>query len=152
SYRLLGRIDEWTARAQEAEALLQAFTPEDQNRLPWQHALADAHDALGDVLIARGSIDEAIAKLRLSLPIRERLVAGQPTDLKMRADLWRSTDKLSVALWVRGTREQRSESVDLLASVYEFVLKHAEAAAAAQPEAELARIRRAKQAFALAQV
>lgn len=111
SYRLLGRIDDWMARATDARALLQILISGEPNNLNWRRDLANADEMLGDALIAKGLPDDAIANYRKTIPVRARIVEAEPEDSKAREEMWISNEKLSNSLW---EQDQRDEALQVL--------------------------------------
>jgi tetratricopeptide (TPR) repeat protein len=88
NYAMLGNTELQSARAAEADRLMQRLAAEDPANLAWQHDLSVTYDELGDVLQAQGRLAEALAKYSASRVIAERLAAdgsyaGQHRDLAL---------------------------------------------------------------------
>jgi tetratricopeptide (TPR) repeat protein len=124
SYRLLGHIDDWTSRARDAQALLVALTGREPANLAWRRDLADADEMLGDALLAKGMLDDAIANYRKTLPVRKQIVEAEPDNRSLRRAMWLSNEKLSDSLWKLGDRR---EALVLLHDALTFGLQIAEA-------------------------
>ena len=75
NYEVLGDTDKQGRRATEAYQLLVGLAAEKPDNPYYQLDLAVADEEVGDVLVARGKLDEALKLYRDSLAISERLAA-----------------------------------------------------------------------------
>jgi len=83
NYALLGDTGKWQHRAIEAHSLLVGLTSEKPGDPNYQRGLSAAQHELGDVLVARGNLAEALKVYRDSLDTAERFVKADPS-----SDTW----------------------------------------------------------------
>src|SRR5262245_11101914 len=87
NYEILGDTTKQLARASDAHRLLADLAAEKPDDLGYQRELSVALHAVGDVLRARGKLDDALASYRESLAIRERLAATDRGNVQWQRDL-----------------------------------------------------------------
>jgi tetratricopeptide (TPR) repeat protein len=80
NYEMFGKTNKRREHVLEAHRLLQTLSAEDSSNLAWQNDLAVSYEAIGDVFLTEGNLNEALANYRAGLAIDERLVAADPTD------------------------------------------------------------------------
>jgi len=102
NYAIVGDTGKEKARALEAQQLLTALTKEKPADLNFQWELAAVDDAVGNVLVARGSLPEALQSYRDGLAIMERLVKSDPGNADWQRDLSVSYNKVGNVLAPQG--------------------------------------------------
>jgi len=112
NYALLGNTELPSARAAEADRLMQRLAAEDTANLAWQHDLSVNYDELGDVLRAQGRFAEALAKYSASRVIAERL-AADPSYAGQQRDLALSYIKVGNIQVAQGALDEALVSYDL---------------------------------------
>ncbi len=61
------------------------LTKADPNNAEWQRDLAVSYDKVGDVLVAQGSLPEALKSFQAGLAIADRLAKADPKQCRMAA-------------------------------------------------------------------
>jgi tetratricopeptide (TPR) repeat protein len=102
NYALLGDTDKQRARAFEAQHLLSQLSVENPTDKVYQYDLSFAHNEVGDLLVTRGKLAEALKAFRDSVAIRDRLVQAKPPDLGRQRDLSVSYNKVGDVLVAQG--------------------------------------------------
>ena len=126
NYEVLGDTGKQLARASEAHRLLAGLAAEKPDDLAYQRELSVALHAVGNVLRARGQLEEALASYRASLVIRERLAAADPSNATWQRDLSWAHNNLGDALEGQG-------KLDAALASYRKSLAICETMAAAEP-------------------
>jgi tetratricopeptide (TPR) repeat protein len=126
NYEVLGDTGKQLARAGEAHRLLAGLAAEKPDDLAYQRELSVAHHAVGDVLRARGQLDEALTSYRASLVIRERLAAADRGNAQWQRDLSGVHNRIGDALESQG-------KLDAALASYRKSVAICEAMAAADP-------------------
>ncbi len=101
-YALFGDRDRQRARATEAEALLARLAADAPSHLAWQRELALRYDQLGDLLLAQGRLEQALAGYRASRAIAVRLAAADADNDDRQRDLALSAVKVGDAHLAQG--------------------------------------------------
>lgn len=87
NYAILGDTGKQRERAEEASRIMASLAADKGDDLNALRDLSVAHDERGDVLVAQGSLPEALKAFRDSLAIRERLGKVNPTNAEWQRDL-----------------------------------------------------------------
>jgi hypothetical protein len=82
----------------EAYDLLAGLVAEKPDDKTYQRDLSVAHDEVGDVLVARGNLTEALEAYRDSLAISERLAKADPGNAGWQYDLGISHERIGDVL------------------------------------------------------
>lgn len=126
NYEVLGDTGKQLARAGEAHRLLAGLAAEKPDDRAYQRELSVALHAVGDVLRARGQLEEALASYRGSLVIRERLAAADRGNAQWQRDLSAVHNRIGDALESQG-------KLDAALASYRKSVAICEAMAAADP-------------------
>lgn len=93
NYAILGNTQARETRATDAQQLMAALVAEQPDNLSWQSDLSAAETELGNALVAKGKLPEALARYRASLAIRQRLTVADPRNVDWQfslADIYRA--------------------------------------------------------------
>ena len=101
----LGRIDDALEirRKEVAQADAQLRSMQNADRL---HSALVAHASVGDLLLEKKDVTEAIAELGKALELARRLVAGEPTGLRYQSDLGMMSTALGGAYLLAGRYDE----------------------------------------------
>ena len=127
----LGQSGPRMDRAREARTLLEALVASDGRNPAWRHDLGNAYNAVGDVLLQRGAIDDALTEYRKTLAIREALAREWPGNADVQRELSVSYERIGDLLIEQGDLKGAAENVAALVALRERL------AAAAPSDLEL---------------
>ena len=102
NYEILGDTGKQLARATEALRLLSGLAAEKPDDVAYQQQLAAAYEAVGDVLVARGALPDALKAFRDSIAIAERLAKAEPDNTGRQRALSLSYDRVGEVLVAQG--------------------------------------------------
>ena len=77
----------------------EALARRDPDNARWQCDLSLSHERTGDVLLAQGDLEGALAAYRAGLQICELLVRGDPADTEWQEDLSVIQERIGDLLW-----------------------------------------------------
>ncbi len=100
--RLQGDTKAALAAAERARDIMTVIVERTPSNARWQHDLASSHERIGDVRIATGQREDAMASYRESLAIFERLTAAEPGNIEWQRSLATSQNKIALALVAAG--------------------------------------------------
>jgi tetratricopeptide (TPR) repeat protein len=106
NYAILGDTGKQRARAEEASRLLAELAAEKPDDTTYQRDLSVAYNEVGDVLVAQGKLDEALASYRGSLDIRHRLAGSDPSNTYWQQDLAFSYNRVGDVLVAQGKLDE----------------------------------------------
>jgi tetratricopeptide (TPR) repeat protein len=106
NYAILGDAAKQRATAEDAYRLLAGLAGERPDDRSYQRDLSVAYNEIGDVLVAQGKLDEALAKYRASLEIAERLAASDGHNAGWKHDLSLSYNKVGGVLVAQGKLDE----------------------------------------------
>jgi len=119
NYAILGDTDKQLARASEAHRLLADLAAERPGDTVYRRELSVAHIEVGDVLAARGRLEEALASYRASLAIRAQLAAAEPGHALWQRDLSVAHERIGDVLWDQGKLAEALASYRLSLAIRE---------------------------------
>ncbi len=119
NYEILGDTTKQLARATQAHRLLADLAAEKPDDLTYQHELSAALNSVGDVLAARGQLDDALASYRASLAIRDRLAVADRGNVRWQRDLASAHNKIGDVLQAQGKLDDALANYRLSATIGE---------------------------------
>ena len=102
NYAILGDTNKQREHAVEAHRLLAGLAAEKPDDLTYQRNLSVALNEVGNVLVVRGNLPQALASFRDGLAIAERLTKAAPTNDRWQHDLSVSYSKIGEVLVSEG--------------------------------------------------
>jgi tetratricopeptide (TPR) repeat protein len=93
-----GRVQEATATSQACIEELRAMLAAEPDEVAHRHVLACALDIAGDIAIARGEPEAALAALREGLRLRLQLADSRPQEARIRLECAATKDRIGLAL------------------------------------------------------
>jgi tetratricopeptide (TPR) repeat protein len=102
NYAALGDSAKWKERALQAHQILAGLVTEDPGEIDYQRGLLAADNAIGDVLVTQGNLDEALGYYRDGLAIAARLAAADPSNAALQRDLSVSYTRIGDVLLDQG--------------------------------------------------
>lgn len=111
NYAILGDTEKQRERITEAHALMLALVAEFGSRTAYQADLAVTHSELANVLMAQGSLADALEHYRACLTIMLRLTAAEPGNAGWQRDVATSQVMVAVVLITQG---KLAEALEML--------------------------------------
>ena len=102
NYAILGDTNKQREHAVEAHRLLDGLATEKPDDLTYQRNLSVALNEVGNVLVVRGNLPQALASFRDGLAVAERLTKAGPTNVRWQHDLSVSYSKIGEVLMAEG--------------------------------------------------